>query len=209
MLSVICFLLINLLYFNCFLFKDKDHPEPDSREAFEQIQQHIHPHLRHVEHMSQSRAMGHSSQQTHTGHMPQQHVPMLHQHLPPPSSAAAATMLLTTANQMHQHQHQHQPQQHPHQQQPQHLHPHQQHLLQHQSLKVKPQIHMMPNNSHDSVAAGPNNMSHAHVAAAAAAHAAAAAAAAAHAASQHPLGPPQDSRPSVIESNQPMIIECT
>ncbi|XP_046808143.1 zinc finger protein rotund isoform X1 [Lucilia cuprina] len=188
---------------------DKDHPEPDSREAFEQIQQHIHPHLRHAEHLNTGRGIGHSSQQTHS-HMQQQHVPMLHQHLPPPSSAAAANMLLTTANQIHQHQHQHQHQQHPHQQQQQQLlHTHQQHLLQHQTLKVKPQLHMMPNNNHDSGPAGPNNMSHAHVAAAAAAHAAAAAAAAAHAASQHPLGPPQDSRPSVIESNQPMIIECT
>lgn len=194
-----------------FLFLDKDHPEPDSREAFEQIQQHMHPHLRHSEHMNQNRALGHASQQTHA-HMQPQHVPMLHQHLPPPTSAAS--MLLTTANQIQQQHHhqQHQQQQHnQHQQQQQQqlLHQHQHLQLQHQSLKVKPQIHMMPNNSHDNGPNGPNTMSHAHVAAAAAAHAAAAAAAAAHAASQHSLGPAQDSRPSVIESNQPMIIECT
>lgn len=69
---------------------------------------------------------------------------------------------------------------------------------------------MMPGNPHDSNSAGATNgVTHAQVAAAAAAHAAAAAAAAHAAASGHPLGPPQDNRPSVIESNQPMIIECT
>uniref|UniRef100_A0A1I8PK23 PR domain zinc finger protein 1 n=1 Tax=Stomoxys calcitrans TaxID=35570 RepID=A0A1I8PK23_STOCA len=183
---------------------DNDHPEPDSREAFEQIQQHIHPHLRHMAAGGggpDHRVLSHPQQQ-HMTHMQQQHVSMMHQHLPPPISAAAS-MLLTTANQLHQ-----QPAMHQHQQQ----HQHPQHLLQQQSLKVKPQIHMMPGNPHDNNAptGTVNGVSHAHVAAAAAAHAAAAAAAAAHAAANsHSLAAPQDNRPSVIESNQPMIIECT
>ncbi|XP_073842407.1 PR domain zinc finger protein 1 [Musca autumnalis] len=176
---------------------DNEHPEPDSREAFEQMQQHMNPHLRH---MNGSSAQDHTQrvlthpQQQHLAHIQSQHVSMMHQHLPPPHNA---TMLLTTANQQQQQQ----------QQQPLHQ-VHQQHLLQQQSLKVKPQIHMMPGGNVVHDGSGPT---HAQVAAAAAAHAAAAAAAAAHAAaaSGHSLGPAQDNRPSVIESSQPMIIECT
>ncbi|XP_058976695.1 zinc finger protein rotund isoform X2 [Musca domestica] len=183
---------------------DNDHPEPDSREAFEQMQQHMNPHLRHMngsaaqDHLNAQRVLTHpqQQQQQHLAHLQSQHVSMMHQHLPPPHNAS---MLLTTANQ------QQSPAQTMHQ-------VHQQHLLQQQqqqqqSLKVKPQIHMMPGGVvHDSG----NGPTHAQMAAAAAAHAAAAAAAAAHAAaSGHSLGPAQDNRPSVIESSQPMIIECT
>ncbi|XP_061395334.1 uncharacterized protein LOC133330952 [Musca vetustissima] len=176
---------------------DNEHPEPDSREAFEQMQQHMNvPHLRHLngstgqEHLNGQRVLTHPQQQ-HLAHMQSQHVSMMHPHLPAPHNAG---MLLTTANQQ--------------QSQPQSMHQvvHQQHLLQQQqqqqSLKVKPQIHMMPGSGvHDG-----NGPTHAQVAAAAAAHAAAAAAAHA-AASGHSLGPAQDNRPSVIESSQPMIIE--
>ncbi|KAL9901477.1 uncharacterized protein LOC119645136 isoform X3 [Glossina fuscipes] len=151
---------------------DKDHTEPDSREAFEQMQQQIHPHMRHinvanVEHFTTPSRV---ATQTH-GHLQQQHMSMLHHpHLPPPTSAAA-TMLLTTANQLHQQQ---QPM---HQQHPQHLLPQPNHKV------TKPPIHMIATSNHE-----------------ASVHTAAA---------QHPLGHTQDSRPSVIESNQPMIIECT
>ncbi|XP_067645398.1 uncharacterized protein Blimp-1 isoform X2 [Eurosta solidaginis] len=163
-------------------------------------------------------------QQTHT-HLQQQHAAMLQhaatqQHI---SSAASNTngssMLLTTnASQQHLLSHQQQQQQHLHQQQ----------LLQQQqqthALKIsskQQQMHMLPpcstnNNSTSTVsttAASTNEsymtVSHAHAAAAAAHAAAAAAAAAAHAAATHQHAQNQESRPSVIESSQPMIIECT
>lgn len=86
----------------------------------------------------------------------------------------------------------------------------------------KQQMHLLPpgtgnNNSSGAVAtpatSGANDaymsVSHAHAAAAAAHAAAAAAAAAAHAAAAHQHAQNQESRPSVIESSQPMIIECT
>ncbi|XP_037933478.1 uncharacterized protein LOC119668143 isoform X2 [Teleopsis dalmanni] len=181
---------------------DKDLPEPDSREAFEQMQQQLHPHLRHMGgHHSPPRLMSlqqqgslqqhHHQQQQQQAHahmphaqqqqqpQPPQHAAMLQQHiahLPPPN---AATMLLTTTNQM-QHQHHHQQQQQ--QQQQQH------HLLQQQTLKTaKQQLHLHNGGNvvSNNAAGNEQYMSVAH------AHSAA------------------ENRPSVIESNQPMIIECT
>uniref|UniRef100_A0A1I8M1V0 C2H2-type domain-containing protein n=2 Tax=Musca domestica TaxID=7370 RepID=A0A1I8M1V0_MUSDO len=103
---------------------DNDHPEPDSREAFEQMQQHMNPHLRHMngsaaqDHLNAQRVLTHpqQQQQQHLAHLQSQHVSMMHQHLPPPHNAS---MLLTTANQ------QQSPAQTMHQ-------VHQQHLLQQQ-----------------------------------------------------------------------------
>ncbi|XP_017489201.1 PREDICTED: uncharacterized protein LOC108377443 [Rhagoletis zephyria] len=213
---------------------DKDLPEPDSREAFEHLQHQMHPHLRHMSTGggSNSNGGGHPSpprlisinphhqqqqhqQQTHS-HLQQQHAAMLQQHAAAQQhlSAAPSNVLLNT-NGSQQHHHSHQQQ---------HLHPQQ--LLQQQQqplpMKVagKQQMHLLPpgTGSNNSAAAGAApamsgandaymSVSHAH-AAAAAAHAAAAAAAA-HAAAAHQHAQNQESRPSVIESSQPMIIECT
>ncbi|XP_053953125.1 zinc finger protein rotund isoform X2 [Anastrepha ludens] len=215
---------------------DKDLPEPDSREAFEHMQQQIHPHLRHMSAGGSSSSTGaaHPSpprlisinphhqhqhqpqqQQTHA-HLQQQHAAMLQQHAASqqhlsaaPSNSAAASMIISTTGNQQQH--------HGHQQQ----HLHQQQLLQHQQshplkFAVKQQMHLLPpgtasnSSSAASATAGGTNdtymgVSHAQ-AAAAAAHAAAAAA---HAAAAHQHAQNQESRPSVIESSQPMIIECT
>ncbi|XP_034655399.1 uncharacterized protein LOC117893085 isoform X2 [Drosophila subobscura] len=167
---------------------DKDHPEPDSREAYEQLQQHlVHPSLRH----SPPRLIPLGNHMQGAGQHQQQPPPPPHMMLGP------APMLLTTASQLpppppHHLQQQQQQQQgspgqrptppHLHQHPHPHSHPHphqqqqqQQHSPQGGSLKgLKP----LPDN-------GGVYMHAPHVQA-------------------------QENRPSVIESsNQPMIIECT
>ncbi|XP_020713853.1 zinc finger protein rotund isoform X2 [Ceratitis capitata] len=226
---------------------DKDLPEPDSREAFEHLQQQMHPHLRHLPtgpssannpgsagHPSPPRLISINSlhqqqaQQQHAHvHLQQQHAAMLQQHgttaasqqhlTSSPSNPAAAGMLLATSGQQPHHTSHQQQQQHLQHQQHHQQMLHQQQQQQSHNLKSasKQQMHLLPPgaaaNSGNSVSAPTNeaymSVSHAH-AAAAAAHAAAAAAAA-HAAVAHQHAQNQESRPSVIESSQPMIIECT
>ncbi|XP_011195705.1 zinc finger protein rotund isoform X2 [Zeugodacus cucurbitae] len=224
---------------------DKDLPEPDSREAFEHMQQQMHPHLRHMPPgsgaVNHTNPAGHPTsprlisinplhqqqsqqQQTHA-HLQQQHAAMLQQHAAAaaaqhlsgasPNPTAASMLLGSSAQQQHHHSLQ---------QQQQHLQHQQQQLLQQQQqshpLKAssKQQMHLLPpganGNGANAVNTPPGNdaymsVSHAHAAAAAAHAAAAAAAAAAHAAAAHQHAQNQESRPSVIESSQPMIIECT
>ncbi|ALC43159.1 Blimp-1 [Drosophila busckii] len=167
---------------------DKDLPEPDSREAYEQLQQHmhssVHPSLRHLtgaQSPPRLIPLGSNGQPTHLQLQQLQH----QSHM----SHAAPPMLLTTAQQLpapapasmphqqqhHQHhqqqqqQHAHQQQQHQQQQQPQ-VAPH--HLAQHSPKSLKP----LPDSGY----------------------------------LHGPLVQTQENRPSVIESsNQPMIIECT
>ncbi|XP_018791723.1 PREDICTED: zinc finger protein rotund isoform X1 [Bactrocera latifrons] len=230
---------------------DKYVPEPDSREAFEHMQQQMHPHLRHLPPSSGS-AGSHANaavrppsprlisinplhqQQTQThAHLQQQHAAMLQQHAAAAAAQhlsgatsnpnAAANMLIGSSAQQQQHHHSLQ------QQQQQHLQQQQQQLLQQQQQQTHPlkaslkqQMHLLPAGAANGNGAGainsppgvaPNDaymsVSHAHAAAAAAHAAAAAAAAAAHAAAAHQHAQNQESRPSVIESSQPMIIECT
>lgn len=171
-------------------FVDKDHPEPDSREAYEQLQQHmhpaVHPGLRHLSNGGQSppRLIPLGS------HMPPQQQQQQHQQqqqqqgLPPPHllmgqhpGVGPATMLLTTASQL--------PPPPPHHQQNspssrllQHAHPHAMQQMQQQQQQHSPKgLKSLPESG--------VYLHGGHVQA-------------------------QESRPSVIESsNQPMIIECT
>ncbi|XP_020798193.1 uncharacterized protein LOC110176235 isoform X2 [Drosophila serrata] len=167
---------------------DKDHPEPDSREAYEQLQQHmhpsVHPGLRHLSsnggqspprliplgnHMA-------SQQQQQQQQHPQQGVP------PPPHLLMGqhpAPMLLTTASQLPPPLPSHHQQSSP-SRLLQHAHPH--------ALQIQQQQQQQQQQQHSpkGLKSLPESYMHGpHVQA-------------------------QESRPSVIESsNQPMIIECT
>ncbi|XP_039485560.1 uncharacterized protein LOC120447945 isoform X2 [Drosophila santomea] len=170
---------------------DKDHPEPDSREAYEQLTQHmhpaVHPGLRHLSSGGQSPPRliplgNHMAPQQQSHQQQQQHQ---QQGVPPPHllmtqhSVGPAPMLLTTASQL--------PPPPPHHQQNspsrllQHAHPHP--LQQMQQQQQQQQQH-----SPKGLKSLPESGVYLH--------------------GQHVQA--QESRPSVIESsNQPMIIECT
>ncbi|XP_017038301.1 PR domain zinc finger protein 1 isoform X1 [Drosophila kikkawai] len=163
---------------------DKDHPEPDSREAYEQLQQHmhpaVHPGLRHL-----SASGGQSPPRliplgNHMGPQQQQHQQQ-QQHpqqgvAPPPHLLMGqhpAPMLLTTASQLPPPLPSHHQQQSSPSRLLQHAHPHALQLQQQQQQHSPKGLKSLPE-------------------------------------SGVYMHGPQESRPSVIESsNQPMIIECT
>ncbi|KAH8270026.1 hypothetical protein KR018_002735 [Drosophila ironensis] len=163
---------------------DKDLPEPDSREAYEQLQQHmhpgVHPGLRHLSNGGQSppRLIPLGS------HLPPQQQQQQHQQQQPPQQPPPhllmgqhpAPMLLTTASQLAPPPPHHQ-QTSPSSRLLQHAHPHALQQMQQQQqhspkgLKSLPETGVYHHGGHVQA---------------------------------------QESRPSVIESsNQPMIIECT
>ncbi|XP_033157531.1 uncharacterized protein LOC117139383 isoform X1 [Drosophila mauritiana] len=167
---------------------DKDHPEPDSREAYEQLTQHmhpaVHPGLRHLSSGGQSPPrlipLGNHMAPQQQSHQQQQQQHQ-QQGVPPPHllmtqhSVGPAPMLLTTASQL--------PPPPPHHQQNspsrllQHGHPHPLQMQQQQQQHSPKGLKSLPESG---------VYLHGHNVQA------------------------QESRPSVIESsNQPMIIECT
>ncbi|XP_055909596.1 uncharacterized protein LOC129944282 isoform X2 [Eupeodes corollae] len=165
-------------------------------------QQNQHQPLHHQQHSQQ-----------HLTIQQQQQVVMLtnpnahHQQSPPQQQLLPpATMLLTTAAHLQQHNHSHQHhQQHQHhihlqhhQQQQQQPHPQHQQQQQHQAIKASMQkgpnimTHVVQTNN------ATTNPSDQYVVATSHQHQ-----------HSHPHSQSQESRPTVIESNQPMIIECT
>eukprot|EP00099_Drosophila_melanogaster_P008725 NP_001261444.1 Blimp-1, isoform D [Drosophila melanogaster] len=170
---------------------DKDHPEPDSREAYEQLTQHmhpaVHPGLRHLSSGGQSPPrlipLGNHMAPQQQSHQQQQQQHQ-QQGVPPPHllmtqhSVGPAPMLLTTASQL--------PPPPPHHQQNspsrllQHGHAH--------PLQMQQQQQQQQQHSPKGLKSLPESGVYLH--------------------GQHVQA--QESRPSVIESsNQPMIIECT
>ncbi|XP_070070761.1 PR domain zinc finger protein 1 isoform X2 [Drosophila takahashii] len=163
---------------------DKDHPEPDSREAYEQLTQHMHPAVHPgLRHLSNGGAQSPPRLIPLGNHMaPQQ---QQQQQQPPPHllmaqhAVGGAPMLLTTASQLPPPPPSHHQQNSPPSRLLQHAgHPHALQMQQQQQQQHSPKA----------LKSLPESGVYLH--------------------GQHVQE--QESRPSVIESsNQPMIIECT